>query len=213
MKEEITDAFNMLIDYRLDMLHTCLPGKILSYDAGKRLAKVEPLVSLKTSKEVNVIYQAIENVPVMFPSGSIFSLRWDIARGDGCLILFSESGIGNYLNSSENIQVESDDSTRFSMTDAICVPGLFSFTKAQRLSKDNEIYIDKTGNVSIKGKEINLNGNSKSFVTHAELDAALQIYVSAVNTLFGTKKDEPSAAATLTLDISSAATTTVKTGG
>ena len=213
MKEEITDAFNMLIDYRLDMVHTCLPGKILSYDAVKRLAKVEPLVSLKTSKEVNIIYQAIENVPVIFPSGSIFSLRWDVARGDGCLILFSEAGIGNYLNSTENVQVESDDSTRFSMTDAICVPGLFSFPKAQGLSKDNEIYIDKTGNVSIKGKEIDLNGNSKSFVTHAELDAALQSYNTAVNLLFATKLDGTGTPGSLTLDISSAATTTIKTGG
>lgn len=201
MKEGITDAFNMLIDYRLDMVHTCLPGKILSYDSVKRLAKVEPLVSLKTSKEVSIIYQAIENVPVMFPSGSIFSLRWDVARGDGCLILFSESGIGNYLNSSENIQVESDDSTRFSMTDAICIPGLFSFPKAQGLSKSNEIYIDKTGNVSIKGKEIDLNGNSKSFVTHAELDAALQTYNTAINLLFGTKLNGTGTPGSLVINI------------
>ena len=213
MKEGITDAMNMLIDYRLDMVHTCLPGKILSYDSTKRLAKIEPLVSLKTSKEVDVKYPAIENVPVVFPSGKIFSLRWDIAPGDGCLILFSESGIGNFLNSTESIQVASDDSTRFSLTDAICIPGLHSIHIAQSLSKDNEIYVDKTGLISIKGKEINLNGETKSFVTHSELDAALQSFILSLNAQFSGKLDGGGSPGTLSLDISTSKTTTIKTGG
>jgi len=213
MKEGIVDAINMQMDYRFDMLHTCIPGKILTFDESTRIAKVEPMVSLKTSKEVNVSYPAIENVPVMYPSGSNFSLRWDILPGDGCLILFSESAIGNFLNSTENIQVTSDDSTRFSLTDAVCIPGLFSIFRAKSLSGNNEIYIDRTGVVSIKGTEIDLNGNSKSFVTHSELDAALQTYVTAVNAFFQTKLDGGGTPGTLSIDISAAKTTTVKTGG
>lgn len=60
---------------------------------------------------------------------------------------------------------------------------------------------------------IKLNGDSKSFVTHLELNTSLQAYVTAVNALFATKLDGGGTAGTATLDISSAATTTIKTGG
>lgn len=213
MKESITDAINMMMDYRFDMIHTCLPGKILSYDEKERIANVEPLVSLKTSKEIDIKYQSIGNVPVVFPSGKVFSLRWDVSPGDGCLIVFSEAGIGNFLNSTENIQVSTDDSTRFSLTDAICIPGLFSIHQARALSKNNEIYIDKSGIISIKGKEIDLNGNTKSFVTHTELDTALQSFILSLNAQFAAKLDGGGSPGTLTLDISTSKTTTVKTGG
>jgi hypothetical protein len=74
------------------------------------------------------------------------------------------------------------------------------------LKNDGAIQITSNGNIEI-------NGNSKSLVTHAELDAALQMYVGLVNVLFASKIDGGGAAGTLSLNIASAATTTVKTGG
>lgn len=64
--------------------------------------------------------------------------------------------------------------------------------------------------------KIYLNGDSKSFVTHAELDLALQNFITALNL-----HTHPTAAvgppspptAPMSLDISGATTTTIKTGG
>jgi hypothetical protein len=155
-KENINDVLNIFFDFRLESIHTCLPGKIVSYDDSKRLANVQPLISLKTTKEIDIEYPTIENVPLIFPSGSIFTLRWDVQKDDGCLIIFSETGIGNFINSDGNTQVSSEDSTRFSLTDAMCLPGLFSAQKASNLSKDIEMYVDKEGLIIIKNKKASI---------------------------------------------------------
>ena len=68
------------------------------------------------------------------------------------------------------------------------------------------IKLDADGNIEI-------NGDSKSFVTYAELNTALQSLVTAINTTFGTKLDGGGTTGALSLDISAAETTTVKTGG
>ncbi len=58
-----------------------------------------------------------------------------------------------------------------------------------------------------------INGNSKVFVTGAELASALSSFVTALNSTLATKLDGGGAPGTLSLDITSAKTTTVKTGG
>lgn len=77
----------------------------------------------------------------------------------------------------------------------------------------SDVDVNSTGKITADGTAIELNGATKSFVTHAALNTALQTLVGAINTALGTKKDEPGTPGTLTLDISGAATTTVKTGG
>jgi len=60
---------------------------------------------------------------------------------------------------------------------------------------------------------IKLNGATKRLVTHAELNTALGLMVTAINATFATKLNGAGAAGTVTLDISAAETQTVKTGG
>lgn len=67
-------------------------------------------------------------------------------------------------------------------------------------------------NLDIDGN-IELNGNSKKFVTHAELNTALQTFVTSLNTNLASKLDGGGTAGVLTIDISASETTTVKTGG
>lgn len=67
------------------------------------------------------------------------------------------------------------------------------------------------------GGDVELNGNSKAFVTHAELDSALQTFITALNlhvhtsSIAGSPSSPP--VTPMTLNIAAAATTTVKTGG
>ena len=60
---------------------------------------------------------------------------------------------------------------------------------------------------------IELNGSSKKFVTHTELNTALQTFITALNIVIGTKLDGVGSPGVLSLDITSAATSTLKTGG
>lgn len=125
MKENFTDILRNYTDYRLEQVHTAIPGKIESYDESTRLAKVLPLVKMKNTKSIDIPLPVVDNVPVIFPASSAFSLVWALQSGDGCLILFTEAGIGNYLNSSGTSQVNADDQSRHALTDAICIPGLY----------------------------------------------------------------------------------------
>lgn len=78
---------------------------------------------------------------------------------------------------------------------------------------DGSGVLNYTAALDVDATAINLNGDGKPFVTHKELDDALQMYVGAVNSFFASKLDGNGAPGTITLDISAAATTTVKTGG
>jgi hypothetical protein len=72
----------------------------------------------------------------------------------------------------------------------------------------------KSAIVKITGStRIELNGNTKQFVTWTELNTALQAMVSAANLLYLTAADNGVKDGGLTLDISASKTTTVVTGG
>lgn len=48
-------------------------------------------------------------------------------------------------------------------------------------SKDNKVVFKRDGSIEVKSNKISLNGSSREFVTHAELDKALQTFVDALN--------------------------------
>jgi hypothetical protein len=78
------------------------------------------------------------------------------------------------------------------------------------------IDLDDAGNVAItpaSGAEVKVSGDTKSFVTYAELNTALQTMVGAFNAALGNKTDGSGTPGAVTLDISASETTTVKTGG
>ncbi|MGD8707103.1 MAG: Gp138 family membrane-puncturing spike protein [Nitrosopumilaceae archaeon] len=162
MIEGTVDIFEKFFKSREECIHTCLPGKITRYDADKRKAVVKPLVKIKNKNGAIIEVPAISEVPVICPGGSNFSLTWDIKNGDGCLILFAETGIGNYLNSSGQV-VEADDMSRFSLTDAICIPGLFPFSSVP----DSNVIIESTLNskLKIENKTENLNTLLQDLIT------------------------------------------------
>lgn len=79
-------------------------------------------------------------------------------------------------------------------------------TSADGETLKSTIKLDTNGNIL-------LNGDSKTFVTFAALNTALQGLITGLNAEFAKKLDSPGAPGLLSLDISAAETTTVKTGG
>jgi len=95
----------------------------------------------------------------------------------------------------------------------IVIDDVTGITSIEHENGTTKIQIDASGNIKIDGAAIQLNGSSKLLVTHAELDTALQSMVTAINGALATKKDEPGSPGSVTVDISAAKTTTLKTGG
>lgn len=206
MKEDTVDVFDAWLDSRLRDVHTVLPGIIDKYYGHtERKARVKPQIRLRTVKGDTLEIKAIDGIPVVFPSSGKFSLLYPLNKGDGCLILFSEEGIGSFLKG--KTEVTADSLARFSLTDAICIPGLWSFPSAPEST--STIEIDDNGNIL-------LNGSSKRFVTHAELNTALQDFIIALN--LHTHPTAPSGPVSppstpMSIDISAAETQTVRTDG
>lgn len=171
MTEGIVDIFQAFVDSQFENVHTIIPGRIVRYDGhDTRRAEVQPLIKLRTRNGDDISIPPIQNVPVVFPSSSGFNLLFPLTRDDGCLILFSEAGIGNYLNS-RGQEVEADDVSRFSLTDAICIPGLFPW---RNVPKNITTNIEMTSAGLLK-----LQGGTQSFVKGEALETLLNDFLTA----------------------------------
>lgn len=220
-----------------DDLHTAMPGIIKSYDAVHKTANVQPAVKMLDDAGIYIQQPLIINCPVYFPGTSDMVLQYPLKDGDKCLLIFSERSLENWMLQGGAECDDAGDPRRFSLTDGFCLPGIFApsapgkvgkNTGLELLYKDLALLMNDDGSLEIKGSSpgdikigangnISLNGNTKAFVTHAELNAALQTFITAlmlhVHTSAAPNSPTTPPTTPITLDISAAATTTIKTGG
>ena len=181
-----------------------------------------------------------KNIEVLTLSGAGFSFVWDIQKGDKVLLL----GLKMLIEKSADVKTpeESKSNLHYSRETLKAFP-LCAFNDSAKVKiqiKDGSASIiadDKINteckeykisakqnaetecqNYAINAKEkIKLNGDAKQFVTWAELNAALNQFVTLLNTHVHTcaAPSSPSSppVAPMTIDISAAKTTTVVTGG
>ena len=160
----------------LSEIHTAVPGRIISYDAQTGLATVQPQAKRKIPDGRSIDYPYIAGVPVLFPSaGNRFAcITFPIRENDGCLLIFAESSLDDWLKGGE-----SKDPRRFDLTDAICIPGLWNrplqtslqFTEDVviqnsfamiRLTPGGGIVIDNTGGTTTINGNLHVNGRISS---------------------------------------------------
>lgn len=165
----LRETMNTYMQAYLEKIHTCIPGRIEKYDSGTRSATVQPMVNhWFQNGEVGTKIPPVMEVPVVLWGNSTALVEVEISAGDGCLLLFAETGIGDYLNSDGKHVTDGDDPARFQLTDAICLPFLFPFSAVPKplntlsLRKDGsvllqagsgaQISLDKAGKVALDGK-------------------------------------------------------------
>ena len=71
-------------------LHCALPGNIISFDAEKQTAEIQPAVKLGS-----MTYPILSDVPVFMP------VPFEIHPGDACLVIFADIDIDNWLQTGE----------------------------------------------------------------------------------------------------------------
>lgn len=169
-----------VIQTEINKVHTAIPGTITGYDAGSNRASVRPLGHYKTADYRSLEYPVIFNVPVVFPTGlgGSAGVTFPLAAGDGCLIVFSESQIDDMLSG-----VDSDDPRKFSLNDAICIPGLYSSATAAASAHPGDVCLFNGGSMvrlgsgfsgttadgtsfSFSGGDLVVNGISSTHHTH-----------------------------------------------
>ena len=167
------------------------------------------------------------NVEVLTFAGAGFSIEWDIKSGDRMLLL----GLKDYVrNAGTVVKAESQSSgIHYNRATIKAVPLCVFKTdaKATISIKDGVVKLNADGveckankTVKIDGNKIELNGNSKQFVTWTELNSALSQFLTqltlAMTTtpIVGNGSPQPTwTGMPTTIDISAAKSSTVVTGG
>lgn len=117
----LNEVIEMTVDYILNDVHTCMPGQVVSYDASKQTATVQPAIK----RVINGVAQPmpqIHNVPVVTPATSGAWLLVPVSAGDNVLLHFSGRSIDQWWQ--HGGQVDPQNPAKFSLTDCIAVPGL-----------------------------------------------------------------------------------------
>ncbi len=183
--EEIVLQLDQIIEYyvekRLLDVHTCLPGKIKSYDAAKQKAEVIPLMESVFEDETKVKLPVIVNVPVHTLQGGDASsfINIPVKTGATGAIFISERSLEKFLSSDGTAQLDPEDNRIFDLTDAFFLVGFNSFPKAlSGLSTSDMQLHNKEGHVDIKalttGKQIRLGNNpTDNPVLYSTLDTVL----------------------------------------
>jgi hypothetical protein len=109
----------------MDGVHTCLPGQIESYSPLKAQASVKPLVKEVRKNGEIITLPVIVNVPVVFPKTKRGGFVFPVERGDGVMIMFSDRSLDEWLARGDDVPYT--DPRQHNLTDAIAIPGLYSF--------------------------------------------------------------------------------------
>lgn len=137
------DIISNVIDSRINSIHTANIGIIKSYDASTNRSTIQPALNIKYLTQPEPIpLPVIENVPIIFPWSSSFSMTFPVREGDYCLLVFIERSID--LWKAVGGQVTPDDPRKYNLSDCVAIPGLLPFN-TEIPENDNESFLIKIG--------------------------------------------------------------------
>lgn len=166
MMQEFVQEINNSIKQEIRGMHTAFPGVITSFDAATCIASVQPSMKFRKPDGKTMDYPQITGVPVVIPQGNAQqgTVAFPIKAGDGCLVVISEQSIDYWLYGQET-----DTDLAFDLTNAMCIPGLFSTGNpvVQKACDLNAVVLDasgtqvtvQSGSVQIDAAEVIINGN------------------------------------------------------
>lgn len=166
---ELRDIISGWIDGSISNIHTAMPGKIINYDASICQASVQPVGKFKIQDGRNLPFPIVHHVPVIFPSGlgGTAGVTVPLRSGDGCLLVFSESQLDDFLNGGD-----SDNERCHSLNDAICIPGLYN--RGCRSASPSDVclfnggvkMVISAGGITVTGGDLVVEGISVTKHTH-----------------------------------------------
>lgn len=145
-------------------MHTAIPGVISSFDPNKGIATVKPSGTLFMKDGKKLKYPTISKVPVLFPQGygQKATIAFPVKQGDGCLLIICENDLRSWVSSGK----ETDNFMKFDLTNAVCIPGMFSKSSEaiKKANRDNAIVIQNSdeSEIVIKKKELSLSNKKSS---------------------------------------------------
>jgi len=131
-KATFEDSLEAFFDYKSATMYTALNCRVVAVktELHEQRIDVQPLPNAVKPDGEDKQRPVITNVPVMFPSSKKASLTFPIDVGDTVLCVFSQRSLDQFKASTNPKPYKPNDTRRFSIRDAIAIPGLFSFSDA-----------------------------------------------------------------------------------
>lgn len=118
LTEVIGDGFK----YYISDVNTAIVGEIQSFNSAKMT--VQAKVAIDQIIDGNqVSFPILDDIPILFPRGSSGGLTFEVKKGDGCLLVFSQANIDNWRT--VGIGRPPIDDRKFDLNDAIAIVGVF----------------------------------------------------------------------------------------
>ena len=172
-RNDIAAAMGAVIDYKISLINTAIPGVITKYDAGTKKAEVKPLIKETFWNGEVLSMPVIVNTPVIFPATQRGGIIFDLQAGDTVLIIFSQKSMERWLASGK--EVEEGVARHFDLTDGIAIPGLYSFASQNPFPGDDvTVYSNKGRFVINKDDKVAIGNES------AELLDIIDQLISAI---------------------------------
>jgi len=130
MKElTLSSVLNDFYSYKTSDMYTAIPCRVTTVRVGledQRL-DIQPLTNKSLADGTTIEQPTILNVPLIFPASKKASMTFPIDVGDIVLCVFSQRSTDAFKASTGSDTYTPDDKRRFSIRDAIAIPGLFPF--------------------------------------------------------------------------------------
>lgn len=162
--DNLTQAIRESIWFEINTkLHTAIPAIVTKYDSTGPKVEAKPLIKRKFNDGTELSFKSIVEVPIMFPRTNRFRLTFPIEKGDTVLIIFCERSIETWLKTNE--EQTPVNNMKYSLNNAIAIPGLFAFGKGSQINNGSKVEIAfDNANIIFDGEIIELNGDT-SFAT------------------------------------------------
>jgi hypothetical protein len=127
--EELLALIEHVVDARLALaLSGVLPGKVLSYDAAKQVADVQPEPATRDEDGNQVNHPVLPDVPVVWPRGGGASLTFPLQPGDRVTLLPSAVCLDAWQKAGD-VTAPAED-RRGGLSGMVALPGLYPRAQA-----------------------------------------------------------------------------------
>ena len=145
----INEVINSHIENALSEIHTAFPAQVLRYDAAKQCADFQPVIKKKFRDDSILPMPVLHNVPIVFPSSGGGLLSFPVHTGDTMLVICCERSVDAWL-SSDGGQIDPEDSRKFNLSDAVAIPGLYTFNKNRQPASNDVLLQYLSADIRIK---------------------------------------------------------------
>jgi hypothetical protein len=111
------------VEQWMETAHTSMPGTVVSYDAARGTAAVQPAFKRRIRATGALVdLPVLPAVPVLALGTAASWIRVPLAAGDTVLLLFAERSLERWMQMGG--QVHPEDPRRMDLSDAVAIPGL-----------------------------------------------------------------------------------------